>query len=92
MYYKRQPKNPNDKGIPLEDLKVSVGHWTHSVRMSEVFTAKSWGLAPSEFDQLGIMDKAEMIALEESSSKIQQFESDQAKTKTKGDTPTFVID
>lgn len=87
-----QPKNLADPGIPLEALKVSAGHWSHSMRVSELITAKSWGIVPSEFDQLNISDQAEMIGLEESLAKVEQFEREQSERKTKSNKPSFVIE
>lgn len=40
----------------------------------ELKTAKEWGLTPSQWDELDEADKAQMIALEETSATMQAYE------------------
>ena len=77
----------------MEDLTVSKGHWSHSVRVSELVTAKAWSMTPSEFDELNMSDQVEMLGLEECLAKITQFEKDQTENKRgKKDVPTFRVE
>lgn len=57
------------------------GKWIHSVRFSEVHTAKAWGMSPSEFGALSSFDRAEMIVHDQEWDKMLQYESEQAEKK-----------
>lgn len=50
------------------------GKWYTSYRFREVETAKSWGLTPSQWDELGEFDKAEMLAYESTLGLMKMYE------------------
>lgn len=74
--------------IPLENLgpiraqKNKKEGWSHSVKLTEVHTAKAWGMTPSKFRSLPWIDQAEMIAHEIVTDEMGTFEEARAKSKS----------
>lgn len=60
-----------------------MGKWAHSVRMSEVHTAKEWHMTPAEFRALPEEDKAEMTAFEIAKANMAAYENYLAYVKMK---------
>lgn len=55
----------------------------HSIRLTEIHTAKEWGMTPSQFRKLDWEDKAEMIAHDRVVDKMQQYDAEQYARKLK---------
>lgn len=49
--------------------------WIHSMRLTEVRTAKEWGLSPSQFRSLSMEDQAEMVAHDRVTDQMARYEN-----------------
>ena len=62
-------------------LPVKASNWRSSRRLTEVQTAKSWGLTPSQFYDLDEDDQAYMMALDLAEGLMSSWETQVASDK-----------